>query len=177
MSLLQKALLILILPLQLAQAQPSGYDIKSIRELNDRAYALMLDYKFKESLSLAREALKRGIYIRDNEQISAAYNTIAGNFEELSENDKAIANYNKALAYAGRTANDRRLLQEVASRNRHVRSPAGECILLSPASLRSGHRFALANGTTRTGAGLSVGLLIELLDRFHRRRTRLLQPR
>ncbi len=75
-------------------------------QLNDKAYQFLLDYKFKESLSLAREALKRGISAKDNEQIAAAYNTIAGNYEELSENDKAIANYRKALAYAGRTSND-----------------------------------------------------------------------
>ncbi len=106
MSLLQKALLILLLPLQYALSQPPGYDHASLVAINDTAYNLMLDYKFKESLSLAREALKRGIYLKDNEQIAAAYNTIAGNYEELSENDKAIANYRKALAYADRTNND-----------------------------------------------------------------------
>jgi signal transduction histidine kinase/Tfp pilus assembly protein PilF/ActR/RegA family two-component response regulator len=89
----------------LAHAQ-SGYSKKEIEALTLKADKNLSELRFKESLELAREALKRAIYIKDDYQIALAYNAIAGNFDELSENDKAIANYKKALAHATRAKND-----------------------------------------------------------------------
>ncbi|MBF6607335.1 MAG: response regulator [Flavobacterium sp.] len=78
----------------------------SIQELNDRAEKYLTELKFKESLLFAREALKRAIDAKSDIQISTAYNTIAGNYDELSEQDKAVDNYRKALQYAERADND-----------------------------------------------------------------------
>jgi signal transduction histidine kinase/ActR/RegA family two-component response regulator/Tfp pilus assembly protein PilF len=87
-------------------AQTPGYSKKDISKLTDKADKYLTEFKFKESLFFSREALKRAVYIKNDYLIATAYNTIAGNFDELSENDKAIANYKKALFYADRTNND-----------------------------------------------------------------------
>lgn len=86
--------------------QSSGYSKKEITELTDKADEYLTKLDFKESLLYSREALKRAIYIKDDYLIATAYNTIAGNFDELSENDKAVANYQKGLFHASRTDND-----------------------------------------------------------------------
>lgn len=79
---------------------------KSITKLTDKADKYLTELKFKESLFYSREALKQAIVIKDDYLIATAYNTIAGNYDELSENDKAIDIYKKALSYARRTDND-----------------------------------------------------------------------
>ena len=79
---------------------------KSITKLTDKADKYLVDLKFKESLYYSREALKQAIQIKDDYLIATAYNTIAGNYNELSENDKAIDIYKKALVYAERSGND-----------------------------------------------------------------------
>lgn len=89
-----------------AWAQSTEYNKKDILKLTDKADKYLTDYNFKESLLYSREALKQAIYIKDDYLIATAYNTIAGNFDELSEPDKAIFNYKKALFYASRTDND-----------------------------------------------------------------------
>jgi len=89
-----------------AIAQSTEYNKKDITALAAKANDYLNEYKFKESLLYSREALKQAIYIKDDYLIATAYNTIAGNFDELSESDKAIFNYQKALYYASRTDND-----------------------------------------------------------------------
>ena len=89
-----------------ALAQSTEYNKKDILKLTDKADKYLTDYNFKESLLYSREALKQAIYIKDDYLIATAYNTIAGNFDELSEPDKAIFNYKKALYHASRTKND-----------------------------------------------------------------------
>jgi signal transduction histidine kinase/ActR/RegA family two-component response regulator len=90
----------------ICHSQSNGYSKKEITALTDTADQYLVKLKFKESLLYSREALKRAVYIKDDYLIATAYNTIAGNFDELSENDKAIANYKKGLFYASRTDND-----------------------------------------------------------------------
>jgi signal transduction histidine kinase len=87
-------------------AQNEAPTRKSITKLTDTADKYLVELKFKESLRYSREALKQAIQIKDNYLIATAYNTIAGNYDELSENDKAIDIYKKALVYANRTGND-----------------------------------------------------------------------
>ena len=86
--------------------QETFYSKKEITKLTDQADKYLRQSKFKESLLYSREALKQSIYIKDDYLIATAYNTIAGNFDELSEADKAIFNYKKALFYANRSKND-----------------------------------------------------------------------
>lgn len=87
-------------------AQQESYNKASITRLTDKADKYLTELKFKESLFYSREALKQAIIIKDDYLIATAYNTIAGNYDELSENDKAISIYKKALSYAERTQND-----------------------------------------------------------------------
>ena len=81
-------------------AQSSKKESAEIKDLNNYAHELLVELDFKESLRHARAALKKAIIANDNTNIAIAYNTIAGNYDELSENDKAIDNYLKALKYA-----------------------------------------------------------------------------
>ncbi|WP_246282629.1 ATP-binding response regulator [Flavobacterium agri] len=102
---------IFLLPLLMCVAtfafsQQSGYSAKGIDELTVKADKYLTDLNFRESLRYSREALKQSIALKDNYRIAYAYNTIAGNYDELSENDKAIYYYNKGLFYANKTDND-----------------------------------------------------------------------
>ncbi|RTY82193.1 two-component sensor histidine kinase [Flavobacterium sp. ZB4P23] len=61
---------------------------------------------YEKSLIQSRLALSQAIKIKDNNLIARAYNTIAANFDQLSESDKAFFYYNKGLEYANKTNND-----------------------------------------------------------------------
>ncbi|NMH29093.1 ATP-binding response regulator [Flavobacterium silvaticum] len=89
-----------------AQAQSTDTEKREITKLTDIADNYLVELKFKESLQYSREALKRAVAIDDAYLIATAYNTIAGNYDELSEPDKAINYYNKGLEYANKTQND-----------------------------------------------------------------------
>ena len=105
-----KLRLLFLLPLLLLamvfHAQRATYSAKSIDILNDKADKFLTELNFRQSLRYSREALKQAISLKDNYRIAYAYNTIAGNYDELSENDKAIYYYNKGLMYANKTQND-----------------------------------------------------------------------
>lgn len=73
---------------------------EQIVTLTDKALARNEQYKFKESLTLSREALKKALELNDNVLITRIYNIIGANFEDLSEIPNAIGYYNKALKYA-----------------------------------------------------------------------------
>lgn len=87
-------------------SQSTQYSKKSIADLNTKADKYLEDLNFRESLRFSREALKRAIAIKDDYLIAYSYNTIAGNYDELSENEKAIYYYDKGLSYAMKTDND-----------------------------------------------------------------------
>ncbi len=89
-----------------ASAQNSKSDYNRIENLNYKANNELIDLDFRSSLATAREALEQAIVAKNDAQISNAYNTIAGNYDELSENDKAITNYLKALNHAKLAKND-----------------------------------------------------------------------
>lgn len=99
-------LLALIFSATVIYSQTPQYSKKAIAELNEKADKYLTELNFKESLRYSREALKRAVAIKDNYLIAYAYNNIAGNYDELSENDKAIYYYDKGLAYAMKTDND-----------------------------------------------------------------------
>ncbi|RZJ68201.1 MAG: response regulator [Flavobacterium sp.] len=99
-------LLSMIFSAVVCTAQSEQYTKKSIADLNTKADKYLEDLNFKESLRHSREALKRAIAIDDDYLIAYSYNTIAGNYDELSENDKAIYYYDKGLSYAMKTEND-----------------------------------------------------------------------
>ncbi|WP_291287131.1 response regulator [Flavobacterium sp.] len=67
------------------------------------------DYKksnFEKSLITSRKALNYATASKNDNLIAKSYKIIAGNYNELSEFDKAIFFYNRGLFYANRTDND-----------------------------------------------------------------------
>jgi two-component system NarL family sensor kinase len=79
--------------------------IEEITALTNEATTLMHAGKFERSLIKSRKALKFAIIIKDDNSIATSYNTIAANFDELSEYDKAFFYYQKGLVYADKTNN------------------------------------------------------------------------
>jgi signal transduction histidine kinase len=80
---------------------------KETVKLVQEATRLMLEEKYEESLIKSRKALKYAIAIKDNNLIANCYNTIAANFDQLTEFEKAFFYYKKGLLYAQKTNNDK----------------------------------------------------------------------
>ena len=88
----------------LAQTKlPSKNDAISIAK---EANVLLKKGNYEKSLIKSRVALNMAIRLKDNNLIAGSYNTIAANFDQLSETDKAFYYYNKGLIYANKTNND-----------------------------------------------------------------------
>lgn len=79
---------------------------KEITKITDKASAYLINAQFDKSLAASRLALQYATAINDDYLIATSYNTIAGNYDELSETDKAIFFYNKGLDHANKTQND-----------------------------------------------------------------------
>jgi signal transduction histidine kinase/CheY-like chemotaxis protein len=79
---------------------------KAILKLTALAANNLSESKFEQSLANSRLALHYAINSNDDCLIAQSYNTIAANYEELSEVDKAIYYYKKGLVYANKTTND-----------------------------------------------------------------------
>ncbi|MFV8373621.1 tetratricopeptide repeat-containing sensor histidine kinase [Flavobacterium sp. LB2P74] len=79
---------------------------KEVTQLTKEANELMKVGNFEKSLVKARLALTYAIALKDDNLIAATYNTIAANFDQLSEYDKAFFYYNKGLTYANKTNNN-----------------------------------------------------------------------
>ncbi|WP_366187041.1 ATP-binding protein [Flavobacterium ovatum] len=80
---------------------------KETTKLVQDATRLMLEEKHEESLKKSRKALKYAIAIKNNNLIANCYNTIAANFDELTEFEKAFFYYKKGLLYAQKTNNNK----------------------------------------------------------------------
>ncbi|WP_367769307.1 response regulator [Flavobacterium sp. WC2421] len=79
---------------------------KEIVNLTNKASQYLQEFNYEKSFATARKALKHSIDAKDDILIAKSYNTIAGNYDELSEYDKAIFFYKKGLFYANKTSND-----------------------------------------------------------------------
>ncbi|HMI06178.1 MAG TPA: response regulator [Flavobacterium sp.] len=86
--------------------QPDIPSQKEIAKLTEQATKDLRTAHFEKSLEISRLTLHYATAIKDNYLIATSYNTIAGNYDELSEYDKAISFYNKGLDYANKTDND-----------------------------------------------------------------------
>lgn len=87
-------------------AQTKLFSKKEIRKLTDQASQYLKDANFEKSLESSKLALHHSISTNNSYYTTISYNTIAANYAELAEFDKAIFFYNKGLFYANRTNND-----------------------------------------------------------------------
>jgi len=74
--------------------------------MSQEAIVLMRKGNYEKSLIQSRRALTLAILYKDNKLIASCYNTIAANFDQLSEYDKAFFYYTKGLMYADKTNDD-----------------------------------------------------------------------
>jgi signal transduction histidine kinase len=74
--------------------------------LAKQANELLKKGDFEQSLVQSRLALSQAIALKNDNLIASCYNTIAANFDQLSEFDKAFYYYNQGLTYANKTNND-----------------------------------------------------------------------
>ncbi len=78
-----------------------------ITKLTKQATAYRTSANFEKSLATSRIALHYSFAIKDDYLIATSYNSIALNYDELSEYDKAIFYFNKGLSYANKIDNDK----------------------------------------------------------------------
>ena len=79
---------------------------KEAEAIIKEANKLMKSGNYEKSLIQSRIGLSLAIQLHDNNLIASSYNTIAANFDHLSEYDKAFLHYKKGLVYANKTNND-----------------------------------------------------------------------
>ncbi|TDE52592.1 response regulator [Flavobacterium sp. GT3P67] len=96
-------------------AQTRIYSKKEITKLTDQASQYFKDANFEKSLDISKLALRSAIDANDLYAIAISYITIAANYAEMAEFDKAIFFYNKSLFYADKTNND--ILREKINNN------------------------------------------------------------
>ncbi|TDE45025.1 response regulator [Flavobacterium rhamnosiphilum] len=87
-------------------AQTKIYSKKEITKLTDQASQYLKDANFEKSLDISKVALRSAIDANDLYATAICYITIAANYAEMAEFDKAIFFYNKSLSYADKTNND-----------------------------------------------------------------------
>ncbi|MFV8375979.1 response regulator [Flavobacterium sp. LB1P71] len=85
---------------------PPTHSKKEISKLTKEASKYLRSSNFEKSLITSRLALHHAINAKDDNLIANSYNTIASNYEKLSEYDKAIFFFKKALIYGNKTSND-----------------------------------------------------------------------
>lgn len=86
-----------------SQTKSINYD--NTKKQTQEATNLMKATKYEQSLVLSRLALEKAIAIKDNNLIALNYNTIAANFDQLGEFEKALFYYKKGIIYANKTNN------------------------------------------------------------------------
>ncbi|MGZ9736092.1 response regulator [Flavobacterium sp. GNP002] len=87
-------------------AQTRTYSKKEITRLTDEASRYLKEANFEKSLDISKLALRSSINANDLYLTAISYITIAANYAEMAEFDKAIFFYNKSLSYADETSND-----------------------------------------------------------------------
>lgn len=104
----QKILLFLFLlfTFQVSFSQNEKLTKKEVFALLTKSDSLILQSKYKESIALSYDALNHSFNLKDNTLIAISYNSVAGNYEEILEDNKALALYEKAIDYANKAKND-----------------------------------------------------------------------
>lgn len=89
-----------------AEAHYKDISEAKIDQLIKQAWQDFKKSNFEKSLINSRTALNYASLRKNNYLIARSYKIIGGNYNELSEFDKAIFFYNKSLSYAAKTDND-----------------------------------------------------------------------
>lgn len=87
-------------------AQTKLYTKKELTRLTNQASQYLNEANFEKSLKISKSALHKAIVANDSSSTTISYITIAANYAELAEFDKAIFFYNRGLLYANKTHND-----------------------------------------------------------------------
>lgn len=87
-------------------AQTKHYTKQELTKLTDKASQYLNDANFEKSLEICKVALQNSIVSNDSSSTTISYITIAANYAELGEFDKAIFYYDRGLHYANKTQND-----------------------------------------------------------------------
>lgn len=112
-SLIVRIFLLYIICTSISNAQEkSDWKLAKHKTQYANAIELLNDEKYEESLVVSRELLQDAILTNDDKATGYAYNVIAANFDALTEPDKALFYYNKALIYAEKI-DDNKLLNWV----------------------------------------------------------------
>ena len=72
----------------------------SIQSYIEKAEKLQEEYKYEQSLEIAKAALQNAQYNNDDKSLGYIYNIIAKNYEISEDDHKARSNYRRALVYA-----------------------------------------------------------------------------
>lgn len=87
-------------------AQTGIYSKKEITKLTYQASDYLKYGNFEKSLLTSKLALHYAINANDLNAVAISYITIAANYAEIAEFDKALLFYNKSLSYANKVDND-----------------------------------------------------------------------
>lgn len=99
-------LLVLLLSTTKLFSQTKSQNLKEATVLAEKATSLMRAENYEKSLILSREALTKALILKDDKLIAMCYNTIAANFDQLAEFEKALFYYKKGIIYANKTNNN-----------------------------------------------------------------------
>ncbi|MBC7748173.1 MAG: hypothetical protein H7Z76_06295 [Methylotenera sp.] len=87
-------------------AQTKTFSNNEITKLTNQASSYLKEANFEKSLKISKLALQKSIIANDFFATTISYSTIAANYAEIAEFDKAIFFYNKAMLYATKSTND-----------------------------------------------------------------------
>lgn len=87
-------------------AQTKTFSNNEITKLTNQASRYLKEANFEKSLEISKIALQKSIIANDFFATTISYSTIAANYAEIAEFDKAIFFYNKAILYATKSTND-----------------------------------------------------------------------
>jgi two-component system, NarL family, sensor kinase len=99
-------LLVIFLSTTTLFSQTKNKELKEANALINEATKLTDIGNYEKSLILSRQALTKAIIHKNDILIAMCYNTIAGNFDELGEFEKALFYYKKGIIYADKTNNN-----------------------------------------------------------------------
>ncbi|MFN4198892.1 MAG: tetratricopeptide repeat protein, partial [Flavobacterium sp.] len=97
---------LLILPTCLLFSQERSLTKREVLQLLHSSDSCLYKSDYKNSLLFSSKALDFAIEMKDDDLIGRSYNTIAGNYEEIMEIDKALEYYEKSVYHFKKAGND-----------------------------------------------------------------------